>query len=279
MILSFHPCYEADVNILCAGRQPDSNDLKKIREARAVILPQGCREPLYKMVSANCPAVFPDYRARFEFPGKSGQIRLFQNMDVPAPITKTFKNISSYKNQYRDVSVIPVEFSFPFVFKFDWGGEGETVFLIRSVSEMEDMMERVARLEKSGQSGFMVQEYIKSPPEILRVAVIGETLISYWRINKDQNTFMAGLSNNGFIDKNKSPEIQKQAVSMTRNFCKKTGINLAGFDFIHRNDKQKNTLLFLEINYFFGRKGLGGSLPFYDLLTNEIRKWILNWAD
>lgn len=279
MILSFHPCFEADANIICAGRQPDSKDLKKIKASRAVILPQGCREPLYKMATDNCPHVFPDYRAKFEFPGKSGQIRLFKKTGVPSPITKIFKYVSSYKNQYPDVSALPGELPFPFVFKFDWGGEGETVFLIQSDSELEDMMEKAIRFEKSGQSGFMIQEYIKSSPEILRVAVIGETFISYWRINKDRNTFRAGLSHNGFIDRDKNPGIQNQAVSMARDFCKKTGINLAGFDFILRNDQPGNALLFLEINYFFGRKGLGGSLHFYDLLTNEIKKWLLNLTD
>ena len=66
---------------------------------------------------------------------------------------------------------------------------------------------------------------------------------------------------------------------MAKDFCKKTGINLAGFDFILRPDAPDNTLLFLEINYFFGRKGLGGSLHFYDLLTEEIETWLLSLPD
>jgi len=32
--------------------------------------------------------------------------------------------------------------------------------------------------------------------------------------------------------------------------------------------------LFLEINYFFGRKGLGGSEAYYKLLQQEIDRWI-----
>ena len=119
MILSFHPCFEADANIICAGRQPNSKDLKKIKASRAVILPQGCREPLYKMATDNCPHVFPDYRAKFEFPGKSGQIRLFKKTGVPSPITKIFKYVSSYKNQYPDVSALPGEFPFPFVVTYN----------------------------------------------------------------------------------------------------------------------------------------------------------------
>ena len=72
MILSFHPCYEADSNILCAGRDPDEKDLAAIRAADAVILPQGCREALYLLARQNCSYVFPDYDARFQYPGKTG---------------------------------------------------------------------------------------------------------------------------------------------------------------------------------------------------------------
>ena len=32
----------------------------------------------------------------------------------------------------------------------------------------------------------------------------------------------------------------------------------------------------LEINYFFGRKGLGGSDAYYEILNEEIDKWLLN---
>ena len=66
MIVSFHPLFEADKNILCAGREPDADDLKAIKAAKAVILPQGCRQSLYEMARDNCQHVFPDYAARFK---------------------------------------------------------------------------------------------------------------------------------------------------------------------------------------------------------------------
>ena len=267
------------MNINCAGRNPDSNDLNKIKKARAVILPQGCRESLYRMAAGNCPHVFPDYRTRFEFPGKTGQLELFKKTGVPFPRTQAFRDILSYKHLYPDTSSLAVVFPFPFVFKFDWGGEGETVFLIRSDSELEDILQKSARFEAAGQKGFMIQEYIDTPPEILRVTVIGGTYLSYWRINKDPDKFTAGLSHGGTIDRDKHPEIQTEAVSMAKDFCQKTGINLAGFDFIFHTGRSRNALLFLEINYFFGRKGIGGSLHFYDLLNEEIRNWILDLPD
>ena len=46
MIVSFHPLFEADKNIICAGREPGADDLAAIKAAEAVILPQGCRQSL-----------------------------------------------------------------------------------------------------------------------------------------------------------------------------------------------------------------------------------------
>ncbi|MDP3282844.1 MAG: hypothetical protein Q8M56_00245, partial [Desulfobacterales bacterium] len=71
------------------------------------------------------------------------------------------------------------------------------------------------------------------------------------------------------------PELVKAAVSRAKDFCRKTGINLAGFDFLFSSENYYNEEpLFLEINYFFGRKGLGGSEKFYTILNREIRKWL-----
>ena len=72
MILSFHPIIVADENRLCAGRQPDSQDLDAIGNADAVILPQGCSEALYRMARAHCPHIFPNMDIRFDYPGKLG---------------------------------------------------------------------------------------------------------------------------------------------------------------------------------------------------------------
>ena len=38
MIVSFHPLFEADKNIISAGREPDADDLAAIKAADAVIL-------------------------------------------------------------------------------------------------------------------------------------------------------------------------------------------------------------------------------------------------
>ncbi|MFV9646164.1 MAG: hypothetical protein ACNYWU_10105, partial [Desulfobacterales bacterium] len=58
------------------------------------------------------------------------------------------------------------------------------------------------------------------------------------------------------------------------NFCRHAEINLAGIDILFSSEAEKKEPLFLEINYFFGRQGLGGSEKYYELLMAEIRGWI-----
>ena len=66
----------------------------------------------------------------------------------------------------------------------------------------------------------------------------------------------------------------EKAVRSVKDFCSLTGINLAGFDLLFSTDAKAASPLFLEINYYFGRRGLGGSEMFYDLLETEINQWI-----
>ena len=91
MVLSFHPLIKSDMNRLCAGREPDPADMAAIRRASAVILPQGCPLGLYRAARDNCPHVFPNYDARFEFPGKAGQIQLFRGTGTHHPQDGAFR--------------------------------------------------------------------------------------------------------------------------------------------------------------------------------------------
>jgi ribosomal protein S6--L-glutamate ligase len=275
MILSFHPCFVADRNLLCAGRKAGSSDLEEIGSADAVILPQGCREDLYRMARENCTNVFPDYEARFKYPGKTGQIRLFQKTGASYPETKIYINICKVYDLSGKAPERELPFSYPFVLKFDWGGEGESVFLIKNLPELKSVLKKAGEFEKTGQKGFLLQEYIPTGNRSLRVAVIGRKLISYWRVQKDPEIFYSGLTQGAEADYDSDRDLIKIAEDKVRAFCGKTGINLAGFDLLF-SPERGNEPLFLEINYFFGRKGLGGSENFYKVLNGEIRKWIKN---
>jgi len=273
MILSYHPCFEADKNRLCAGRQPGTDDLSAMLAANAVILPQGCHESLYTMARSNCKHVFPNFDAKFKYKGKIGQIRLFQKINVAHPKTETYLNMDAFSMHYGDSPEKPI-FDFPFVFKFNWGGEGNHVYLIQSVEDFSKVLQIAGKYENSGQKGFIIQEYIPAKNRSLRVVVIGGTIVSYWRIQHDTDHFLSNIAKGAMIDYNTDPDLQKTAVKSVKYFCSQTGINLAGFDILFSFQSKVKTPLFLEINYFFGRLGLGGSENFYGTLTKEIMKWI-----
>ena len=281
MILSFHPLYEADLNILCAGRDPGQEELTAIRTAAAVILPQGCRESLYTMARANCPHVFPNYDKRFEFPDKIGQTRLFQQMDAAHPRTLTYDSVAAYHKAPPPSKPVP-GLPYPFVFKFDWGGEGDNVFLVKSPRELEKLINRAKSYEKTGQYGFLFQEYIPAQGRSLRVVVIYRKFISYWRQQESSSDFYTNIQKGAALEFDKDPHIQEKAKTLAEHFCSQSGINLAGFDFLFSETALNNGRiepLFLEINYFFGRKGLGGSDAYYKILEQEIDNYINDTLD
>jgi ribosomal protein S6--L-glutamate ligase len=268
MILSFHPIFTADENRICAGRDPDAEDEAALRRAAAVILPQGCKKRLYQTAKAYCRHIFPDYEARFAYPGKLGQIRLFRKTGVPHPKTHCFSCVAEYRRRFPGSP----PFSFPFVFKADWGGEGETVRLAADSPTLEARLAHAAAEEPHGRSGFLLQEYVFCQHRALRVAVVGDRRAAYWRVQPDPRTFAANLSTGAVIDTDSDPALQNAGIAAVSGFCKKTQINLAGFDLLFSSEE--NRPLFLEINWFFGRSGLGGSAAYYRMLETEIRRWL-----
>lgn len=273
MIVSFHPLFEADRNIICAGREPNAEDLAAINAAKAVILGQGCYQSLYEMARANCSNVFPNYDAKFKYPGKIGQIKLFRKINVCHPSTEIYSDIASFQTQY-DHEPNPLPWQYPFVLKLDWGGEGDTVYLVNSTEYLQKILKQTAEFEKSGQTGFLLQEYVPSNNKTLRVVAIGQRLISYWRIQQNTVEFHASLSKGAVIDSMAQPELQQKAVAVVKEICQETGINLAGFDVIFSSEHDDPEPMLLEINYFFGRKGLGGSEAYYKILHEEIQAWL-----
>jgi ribosomal protein S6--L-glutamate ligase len=267
MILSYHPIIEADRNIICAGRAPAAADLSAIRQADAVILPQGCSEALYRMARANCPRVFPNLDVRFDHPGKRGQIQLFAQLDIAHPPTRSYPCVAAF-HQAHD----PIEY--PVVIKLDWGGQGDTVFKADHREDLDQALRQAAASEASGQCGFLVQQYIPCGQSSLRVVAIGARLISYWRRQETPGRFGTSVAGGARIDHEADPGRQAAGRLVTADFCRRTGLQLAGFDFIFRADDPRPAPLMLEINYYFGRSGLGGSQAYYRLLAEEVDAWL-----
>jgi ribosomal protein S6--L-glutamate ligase len=97
-------------------------------------------------------------------------------------------------------------------------------------------------------------------------------LISYWRENPDPEGFGTSAGKGARIDHEADPRRQQLGREAVRAICSRSGINLAGFDLLFHAAGERP--LFLEINHYFGRRGLGGSTSFYDILTAEIDRWL-----
>ncbi len=276
MIVSYHPVYEADLNLNCAGRKPGQADLEAIKTASAVILPQGCSKALYNMARANCAHVFPRMDPRFDYPGKVGQARLFNEQGVDHPLTLAFEALAEFEKRFSTRKVWDI-IPFPMIFKFDWGGEGETVYHLQDRSELSSLLEKAAAFERSGQAGFVIQQLVDCRNRCLRVVVIGRLLISYWRRLDADLPSKANLSQGAILDYCSAARLQETGRQAVAAFCRRTNIQLAGFDLLF-SDKDlacgKIRPLFLEINYFFGRTGLGGSQNYYRLLADQIDNWL-----
>ena len=273
MILSFNPIFEGDQNRLCAGRDPDPEDLAALRRATAVILPQGCRASLYQAATRYCARVFPNYHARFAHPGKLGQSRLFEQVGVPHPLSFRYTDTTSFFRRHPN-GTAPV--SPPAVVKLDWGGEGDGVFPVMHDQDLAAALRRLKDFETTGQRGFIVQQWIPARSRSLRIVVIGHQMLSYWRVMPSDTASVASLAMGGAIDRTSDHHLIRAAEFATAFFCRKTGINLAGFDLLFSSDPSVAdplTPLFLEINYFFGRRGLGGTEAYYQRLHQAIDHW------
>ncbi|MFH1887174.1 MAG: glutathione synthase [Pseudomonadota bacterium] len=262
MILSYHPLIEGHENRLTAHREPDEGDREAIRAADAVILPQGFRPSWWAGAFVGCGKAFPDYRLRFPHPGKTGQARLFAELGLPHPRTVAFGGAKEFSGAPEP------PFGYPCVFKPDWGGEGEGVALTHEPKD-------VARLlsGNAGRGGFVLQEFVPSGGRTLRVAVVGDQLAAYWKVAPVGAPLRAGIASGGSLDRESDPGLMEKGVEAARDFCGRTGVNLAGLDFLFPLDR--DTPLLLEINWFFGRRGLGGSDRFYELLARAVDRWLV----
>lgn len=277
MILSFHPIIEGNVWRLCAGRDPDPQDLAAMETAAAIILPQGCRESLYRAARRSCPLVFPNYEARFAYPGKTGQVHLFRQLGLPHPESLVFADTADLMARWPILEALPI--APPVVVKRDWGGEGQGVFPAPDMAALHRILKILKTTESPHPNGFVIQRFIPTGPRVLRVVVIGTQLKTYWRVMAPSTDpyAVACLARGGRIDFTADPDLMRAAETAVTRICRETGIDLAAFDILFASDAEvaaPDTPLLLEINYFFGRRGLGGSEAFYGLLQEGIRDWL-----
>ena len=268
-VLSMHPIIGADA--FCWDRGVwDRKLFHEISRIAAVILPQTVDREFYWFCRKLCPHVFPNYDIRFQWEGKIGDTLAFWAYDVKHPKTLVFPRVETLCGDHPQMGHLPPELPpYPFVLKGVKGGEGRQVWLIKGPEELDQKLQTLKQFELHGSNGFVIQEYFAGLERDLRVVVIGDRLFSYWR---NVPGFLHNIARGGEIDAAADPELQKRGREQVRQFCLRSGINLAAFDLIFLPGERDP--FFLEINYTFGRKGLGGSERFYGLLRDAVAKWL-----
>ena len=272
MILSFNPIIKADHQIILGSRKINDGDHNFIRKADAIILPQSCSEELYLVTKDSSALIFPDYATRFRYPGKIGQNNLFSEKGCPHPKTKTWNSVTEFKEICK--GSFPHEA--PFIIKANMSHEAEGIHVIKDHESFKSAIDHIGALEKSGFMGFVSQELVQSEGNVLRIVIMGKELISYWKRpeNSDQIITSAGLG--ARIDKEWREDLQKKGREQVKIFSKNADINLAAIDIIFPIREDDPQPLFLEINYYFGRRGLGGSFNYYKMLFRNIKSWLID---
>jgi ribosomal protein S6--L-glutamate ligase len=272
MILSFHSCFLADTQIILGDGTLDAHDRRHIEAADVIILPQICPLELYQACKKASALLFPNYEARFEYPGKIGQSRLFKDFGLPHPKTKQWSSVKAFRNNRSKGGVFPHKM--PFVIKADKTHEAEGVHIVQDSAALESALKAMERLEGSGLSGFVSQEWIETEGNVLRVIIMGRCLRSYWKRAEGSGEKVASISRGAKIDEKWRPDLQEKGKKQAQKLSAATGINLAALDFVFAFSHPDPLPLFLEANYSFGRQGLGGSRNFYLLLFAVLQEWL-----
>lgn len=272
MILSFHPCIEADESDVLGDRPLCPRHLKLIKKADAIILPQESRKSLYDTCSRYCDRVFPNYDLRFVYPGKVGQSRLFGDYNLPHPVSRVCSSLEEVESCFR--KIMPETSLTPFYLKADLAHEGKGVFLVRDEGSFESAMSSLFLMDKGRSSGFLWQEYIPSGGNVLRVVIIGKRLFTYWKRPGFQKQMVTTISRGAKIDHHWKPDLQKIGENEVRVLSERTGINLAAIDLVFSLEGKDPKAFFLEINYYFGRRGFGGIEIYYKILYESVRCWL-----
>lgn len=272
MILSFHPCFVADNQIILGSRNLGSTDFRLIEEATVIILPQSCSEELFRHCNNSRALIFPDYRLRFQYPGKIGQSILFEKTDSPYPETKIWNSTDDFRETIQDNNL---PHNIPFLLKTDKGHEGDGIYLINSLQTLDSLLDILKCSEDSSAAGFISQELVPAEGNVLRVVLMGQSIITYWKKPSLPDQTITTAGKNGVIDKDWRKDLQEKGKIAVKRFSKSTGINLAAIDCIFPLKSENPEPMLLEINYYFGRRGLGGSINNYDLLFQAIQYWLV----
>jgi ribosomal protein S6--L-glutamate ligase len=148
------------------------------------------------------------------------------------------------------------------------------VFKIHDNQQLQVILTQLSAMENSGAQGFIAQQWISHGGRDVRVVILYDRLVSYWRVQNNPKQFLTNISAGGMVDPHSDPNLLKKAEEIVHKFCRKTGIDLAGIDLMFDENDRSCQPLLVEINYWFGRKFFGSSLAYYKELRKAVRRWL-----
>jgi len=240
----------------------DPGTIDLLRKATGVLLPSHVSPWTYRSIIQHTKNWFPRLEARFNFQGKTRQVHLFHAMGVRHPDSLVFETplrLQAYLNEHGS------PWGYPMVLKGDLGGGGETVFPIYG---REDVPGYLLNLPED--KPLLIQKWVDHGGKDLRVVIYGDQAVSYFRVGGGQ--FYNNICRGGRLDHGGWPELQQKGVSAVCAFCRHAGIDIAGFDLMFPDEGEP---VFVEVNFHFGRKGLGG---LKEHQKHELRA-IWSWRD
>jgi len=270
-VISYHPALEADQSFLLRSRRPlERRDLLAILRAGAVLLPQAPRADLYRLVAGVGRPHFPRAGVYFCLDGKVGNHRLFRDLGLPQPPTLAFEGLEQVLDAWREGRLEVAGITPPLVVKGAGGGEGSNVFLVREPGELAELAGRVETFCARGPSGLVVQKYLDGGGGDARVVLLGRRCEAFWR-RCAPGEFRSNLSNGGRVDRRWRPAELERAVELARRLQEAAGLDVAAVDILVPPGGEP---LLLELNFYFGRRALGGSDAFLQMYLAAVRRWL-----
>jgi ribosomal protein S6--L-glutamate ligase len=234
-----------------------------VKGAAGVLMPKYCPPSRYRQVASLARSHFPHLGPRFEYRGKARQTRLFRRLGIPHPDTVI------YSSPGEALCAGKIRFPprpLPFVLKGDTGGGGSAVFPVASRADYLDGLGRLPAGEP-----VLVQEWIANGGKDLRVVLMGKRVKSYFRVGGE--SFYNNVSRGARIDYDLLPALQREGRDTAIRLARMTGIDLGAFDIMF--PAGGGPPLLIEINFFFGRKGLGGLEGYESMFMEAVNDWML----
>ncbi len=258
--VSFHPQIEMEENLPLLQHLGSESVARLLARARGVVLPKYVSPWRYRTIVRYARCWFPRLEARFLYHGKVRQIELFRRLGVRCPDTRLFKDPQHLRSAFRQWGS---PWGYPLVLKGDSGGGGSRVFLIE---DQNCLLDRLSRLPAD--EPVLLQQLIHHGGYDLRVVVYGDGVQSYFRHGSDG--FYNNVCRGGSIHHRLWPEKQRIGARLVRSFCQRVGMDIVAFDLMFDS---VGTPLFVEMNFNFGKKGLGGAHAHHLYFEQAVMRW------